>query len=64
MITITEKKVFLWIVLAFMLIALADFFPRFTVILIGLLITSVLLVNYNSYLDLLKNVGFTPSTGN
>jgi len=51
----------MWIILSFLLVALADFYPRLALTITGLLITSVLLSNYKNYIDLGVNAGFIPS---
>lgn len=50
--TDTSKKVFVWITAAFFLIILSDYLPRFVIYLTLLLITAVLLINYQEYVKL------------
>jgi hypothetical protein len=52
----TSKKIIMWIISAFLLVALADYFPRIAVGFTGLLVIDVLLINSDKYVALLKNI--------
>lgn len=49
-----SEKVFIWMLAAFFLVALADFFPKLAIWLAVLMVMDILLINSKTYANLIS----------